>query len=91
METEDPQTRRWLEAIRQSQQAPRPHFRYCQDEDYSTSGRAEEQGRLPRGMVEVHQCMLTLERSKPPIWRRLLLPAGIKLDEMHAVIQIAMD
>lgn len=90
MDTDDPQIRRWLEVIRQSQQMPRPNFRYCQDEDYSTSGRAEQQGQLPEGMAEVHQFKLTLEGSKPPIWRRLVLPAGIHLDAPHSVIQIAM-
>jgi Plasmid pRiA4b ORF-3-like protein len=28
--------------------------------------------------------------SKPPVWRRLLVPAGIRLDGFHDVIQIAM-
>jgi hypothetical protein len=28
--------------------------------------------------------------SKPPVWRRLLVPAEIRLDHLHAVIQVAM-
>ena len=28
--------------------------------------------------------------SKPPIWRRLLVPAGIRLDGCHEMIQAAM-
>ncbi|MDQ3677883.1 MAG: plasmid pRiA4b ORF-3 family protein [Actinomycetota bacterium] len=28
--------------------------------------------------------------SKPPVWRRLLVPATIRLDRLHAVIQAAM-
>jgi hypothetical protein len=28
--------------------------------------------------------------SKPPVWRRLLVPAGIRLDQLHGVIQVAM-
>ena len=28
--------------------------------------------------------------SKPPVWRRLLVPAGIRLDRFHDVIQAAM-
>jgi hypothetical protein len=91
METDDPQIRRWLEAIRENLQAPRGSFRYCPDEDYSTSGRAEEQRQLPEGMAEVFQVKLTLEGFKPPIWRRLLLPAAISLAELNEVIQIVMD
>jgi hypothetical protein len=91
MVTDDPQLRRWLEAIRENLQAPRGSFRYCFDEDYSTSGRAEEQRQLPEGMAEVFQVKLTLEGFKPPIWRRLLLPAAISLAELNEVIQIVMD
>ncbi len=28
--------------------------------------------------------------SKPPVWRRLLLPGEIRLDQLHGVIQVAM-
>jgi len=28
--------------------------------------------------------------SKPPVWRRLLVPATIRLDRLHAAIQTAM-
>jgi hypothetical protein len=28
--------------------------------------------------------------SKPPVWRRVLIPAGIRLDELHEVIQCVM-
>jgi len=28
--------------------------------------------------------------SKPPVWRRLLVPATMRLDSLHNVIQAAM-
>ena len=31
-----------------------------------------------------------LGSSKPPVWRRLLVPADIRLDRLHSVIQTAM-
>jgi hypothetical protein len=31
-----------------------------------------------------------LGSSKPPVWRRLLIPADIRLDRLHGVIQAAM-
>jgi hypothetical protein len=31
-----------------------------------------------------------LESSRPPVWRRLLVPADIRLDRLHGVIQAAM-
>jgi hypothetical protein len=38
-----------------------------------------------------YQLKITLRGvSKPPVWRRVLVPAGIRLDELHEVIQCAM-
>ncbi len=37
-----------------------------------------------------YQIKITLRGSKPPIWRRVIVPGGIMLDELHTVIQIAM-
>jgi len=61
------------------------------DQGYGTSGRAEQQAQLTEGMAEVFQLKLTLEGSQPAIWRRLWVPAGISLADLHGVIQIAMD
>jgi hypothetical protein len=39
----------------------------------------------------VFQVRITLDGvADPPVWRRLLVPAGIRLDRLHAVIQAVM-
>ncbi|MCW2939801.1 MAG: PRiA4b ORF-3-like protein [Actinomycetia bacterium] len=44
------------------------------------------QGKLA-GSDSVHQIKITLRGVwKPPVWRRVLVPAGIRLDELHEVI-----
>jgi len=40
--------------------------------------------------MKLFQIKLTLRDSKPPIWRRLLVPSTIMLSELHMVIQTAM-
>lgn len=37
-----------------------------------------------------YQLKITLNRSKPPIWRRLLVPGHCTLEELHELIQTAM-
>lgn len=37
-----------------------------------------------------YQIRITLQRTRPPIWRRLQVPASLRLDQLHDVIQIAM-
>jgi hypothetical protein len=37
----------------------------------------------------VHQIKVTLRGSRPPIWRRLEVPSGITLRQLHDVIQAA--
>jgi hypothetical protein len=54
------------------------------------SGRREQQAALPQGQREVFQVKLVLLRSKPPIWRKLLIPADLSLPSLHLVLQIAM-
>ncbi len=48
------------------------------------------QAELSPGQREVFQLKIVLEGSKPPIWRRLLIPADLKLPDLHGVIQLAM-
>jgi len=38
----------------------------------------------------IYQLKITLQSSKPPIWRRVLVPSDMKLSTLHDVIQIAM-
>ena len=38
----------------------------------------------------IYQLKITLEGVRPPIWRRVLAPGGMRLDDLHRVIQIAM-
>jgi hypothetical protein len=54
------------------------------------SGRAQVQAELPRGQREVFQVKIVLEDSKPPIWRRVLIPANLRLPDLHGVVQLAM-
>ena len=38
----------------------------------------------------IYQLKITLHRSKPPIWRRLLVPDSVALDKLHTIIQVTM-
>lgn len=40
--------------------------------------------------ADIYQLKVTLLGAKPPIWRRLLVPATISLGELHFILQIAM-
>ncbi len=39
---------------------------------------------------EIYQIKLTLLDTKPPIWRRLLVPSDMTLERLHIVLQAAM-
>jgi hypothetical protein len=39
---------------------------------------------------EIYQIKVTLLGARPPIWRRLLLPADVTLAYLHNVLQVAM-
>ncbi len=49
---------------------------------------------MPRAQASrpktVHQLKITLRDTKPPIWRRVLVPSDYNLNQVHAVIQVAM-
>jgi hypothetical protein len=38
----------------------------------------------------IHQIKITLQGSKPPIWRRVLVPSNYTLAQLHEIIQISM-
>lgn len=40
--------------------------------------------------MEIYRIKVTLRSVKPPIWRRLLVPADMTLEQLHQVLQIAM-
>jgi len=41
-------------------------------------------------LPEIYQLKVTLLGTRPPIWRRLLVPANITLAQLHDVLQTAM-
>jgi hypothetical protein len=43
---------------------------------------------VPSG--DVYQIKVTLRDSKPPIWRRLLVPGEVRLSQLHKILQVAM-
>jgi hypothetical protein len=38
----------------------------------------------------IYQVKITLERSKPPIWRRICVRGDVTLEKLHYIIQVAM-
>jgi hypothetical protein len=40
---------------------------------------------------QIYQIKVTLLRTRPPIWRRLLVPANMNLAALHAMLQLAFD
>jgi hypothetical protein len=41
------------------------------------------------GARTVHQLKVTIEGTKPPVWRRLLVPSDVTLADLHHVFQTA--
>ncbi len=40
--------------------------------------------------TSIYQLKITLYDAHPPIWRRVLVPSGVNLHQLHQIIQIAM-
>lgn len=45
----------------------------------------------PAGPAPVYQLKVGLQGAKPPIWRRLEVPADVSLTRLHSIIQVAFD
>ncbi|MFF0655569.1 plasmid pRiA4b ORF-3 family protein [Micromonospora tulbaghiae] len=43
------------------------------------------------GAAPIHQIKVSLRGARPPIWRRLEVPADITLARLHTLIQVAFD
>ncbi|MFD1084711.1 plasmid pRiA4b ORF-3 family protein [Micromonospora andamanensis] len=41
--------------------------------------------------IPTYQLKISLTRIRPPVWRRVRLPAAVTLDELHRLIQIVFD
>ena len=41
--------------------------------------------------AQAYQLKISLDRMRPPVWRRVLLPATATLAELHEVIQVVME
>lgn len=62
----------------------------------ASSGRSEATGLPPKRRrsgppAPVYQIKVALRGTKPPIWRRLEVPADVSLTQLHTVIQVAFD
>jgi hypothetical protein len=47
-------------------------------------------GSRRRAPESIHQLKITLKGSKPPIWRRVLVPSDTSLPKLHAIFQVVM-
>jgi Plasmid pRiA4b ORF-3-like protein len=45
---------------------------------------------MPAKSIAIYQLKITLQGSKPPIWRRVLVKSNITLEVFHDIIQAAM-
>lgn len=46
---------------------------------------------MPASAPLLYQLKITLDDIRPPVWRRLLVPADVKLSDLHEIIQAAFD
>ena len=64
---------------------------YCQNLLDLQAAIVPEQLQITTAMSKIYQLKITLKDVKPPVWRRLEVPADIKLDELGEIILEAMD
>jgi hypothetical protein len=53
-------------------------------------GRRQKMPKKIASKAPVYQIKVTLEDSKPPIWRRILVRSDVTLEKLHYIIQVAM-
>jgi len=46
---------------------------------------------VPASAPPLYQLKITLDDIRPPVWRLLLVPADVKLSDLHEIIQAAFD
>lgn len=52
-------------------------------------GGGPREGSRPEDGAAALQLKITLAGSTPPVWRRVLVPADIRLDQLHDVVQVS--
>jgi Plasmid pRiA4b ORF-3-like protein len=57
----------------------------------ATPGKLPPKRRKSDGPAPIYQIKVGLRGSKPPVWRRLEVPADISLARLHSIIQVAFD
>jgi SOS-response transcriptional repressor LexA len=56
-------------------------------EESSGQGRAKK---AAPALSQIYQVKVTLQDSHPPIWRRILVPDNVTLEDLHFILQVAM-
>lgn len=69
--------------------APMPSHAHDADSAEQMLARLPAQREKSAGPAPTYQVKVGLRGAKPPIWRRLLVPADISLARLHTVIQVA--
>ena len=52
--------------------------------------RRETVAKKTTSKAPIYQLKVTLDESRPPIWRRILVPGNVTMEHLHYVIQVAM-
>ena len=80
--TREPGKARTIQVLVPPDQLP-----YLRDPSTKNPGRRDKA--MP-SQTRIYQIKVTLNGSKPPIWRRILAPGDITLEKFHYMLQVAM-